>query len=274
MRALGLLVVVGCYHPAPASDVPCAANFECPTGQLCDVGQNPPVCVTKLVDAGIADTTARDAQPVDARPVDAAAGAPIAFVQQVSDKPVGMSQALAFPAPIGASDAIILCLNFSVANGADLQSISDSLGNTYALVVNGIASSNAVHYVAVALDSPPGVDTVTVTFTGALPSAGSDLMMMEYSGLALANAFDVTNHATGMTTAMSSGTIVTHAANELILGYAEGTGTTAGAGFTQRASQTGNLTEDKIVSAIGQYDATATATSGAWTMIVASFSGR
>jgi cysteine-rich repeat protein len=48
LASVGLL---GCYAPAPAIGVPCAANLACPHGQACDTSRSPPVCVPTLVTA-------------------------------------------------------------------------------------------------------------------------------------------------------------------------------------------------------------------------------
>jgi parallel beta helix pectate lyase-like protein len=37
-------LLVGCYHPSPASGVPCSADLECPGDQKCDTTQSPPIC--------------------------------------------------------------------------------------------------------------------------------------------------------------------------------------------------------------------------------------
>ena len=40
-----VLVLAGCYHPNPATGVPCAPDLECPEGQTCNTLASPPVCV-------------------------------------------------------------------------------------------------------------------------------------------------------------------------------------------------------------------------------------
>jgi hypothetical protein len=59
-----LLLLVGCYHPDVAGDVPCAANGDCPPQQQCDFAQAPPRCVFELIDAhpfNIPDAPEQDA---------------------------------------------------------------------------------------------------------------------------------------------------------------------------------------------------------------------
>jgi hypothetical protein len=103
--------------------------------------------------------------------------------------------------------------------------------------------------------------------------SGADLFAVEYSGLALNDAFDVVAYSSGNSAAMSSGTASTSVAHELILGYAEAPSASAGTGFAARASQSGNLIEDETVFETGPYQATATTGAGGWTMIMATFKG-
>jgi hypothetical protein len=217
---------------------------------------------------------------VDARAdagVDAPTLVPIDVVQASTTKPTAAITTLPFMAPVDAHDAIIVCLNYPIADaGVTLVSLTDTLGNSYAVVVGPVDGSNNVHYVAVALDSGAGADTLTLTLSGAT-NGGSDLLILEYSGLALANAFDVSAWASGSSTAtdgMQSGHATTTAAHELILGYAEGNVASAGTGFMEHANQSNNVTEDRVVDAVGSYQAVATSTSGAWTMIMATFRGQ
>lgn len=281
-----LLGLCGCYHPTVAPEVPCSAEGHCPDNQVCDFGRSPPTCVQTIGDAprsidvpvpDDAPTDARiDARPVDARPIDGPVGPPpILFKQAAMSKPTAMVSTLAFPGSVGAHHAIVVCLNFPVASGATLTSITDSLNNTYSVLVGPFSGAGDLHYIAAAYDTAAGADTLTISFSIApTTGGGTDLMIMEYSGVALANAFDVHAEATGTGTAMDSGPATTTFGHELIVGYAEAPAATPGSAFTERALQTGNLTEDQIVTAIGTYDATATTTTGTWTMMMATFKGQ
>jgi outer membrane protein assembly factor BamB len=37
-------MLVGCYRPAPASEVPCSPSGKCPSGQTCNTNHQPPIC--------------------------------------------------------------------------------------------------------------------------------------------------------------------------------------------------------------------------------------
>ena len=291
-----LLAVLGCYHPSAAVDVPCSSNGTCPDGQVCDLGHAPPVCVASVSDAKLPGDAAppNDAggekldsgSPQHDAAVDAGsmtdAGAmtdagstppPITFVQVSTVKPAAATTMLGLNQAVTAHDAIIVCLNYPTAAGT-LTSLTDSQGNAYNVVVGPISSGGDVHYVAVALNVSGGADTLTVSLSAA-PQSGADLFVLEYSGLALANAFDVFAHQSGTATALTSGSATTTAAHELILGYAEASATTAGAGFASRATLSGNLVEDEVATTAGAHTATATTTSsGTWTMIMATFRGQ
>jgi hypothetical protein len=263
---VSLLVAAGCYSPNAATGVPCSSDGTCPGGQLCDTGQAPPVCVTSLGDAG-----AHDARHLDA-PHDSPTTTPIAFVQLNQDKPTLAVTTLALPNTVASGDAIVVCFNYAVASGATLTSITDSLGNTYTTVVGPITAGGDIHYAAVALNVAAGADTITVTLD-APTGNGSDLFVLEYSGILGANAVDVTEQASGTGTAMSSTAGSTTNAHDLIIGYAEAPGATAGAGFTARKILAGNMVEDKVVFSTGSYDANAPTTSGNWEMIMVALKG-
>lgn len=278
-------VLSGCFHPNAAFDVPCSSAGTCPDDQVCDTNQSPPLCVGALGDAGGPVTS--DAPEIDApinrtdarRPSDAGTDTvgvvPINFIQVNTVKPTTAATMLALGSPVTLHDAIIVCLNYPAASGATLTSIVDTSGNAYNTIVGPIDTGGEMHYVVFAQDVKSGTDALTVTLSAA-PTGGSDLFALEYSGLAFTNAFDVSSNNSGTATAMTSGNATTTTADELIVGYAEAGQATAGVGFTSRATLSGNLVEDQIVSSIGSYSATATTTGagGTWTMIMATFRDR
>jgi hypothetical protein len=113
--------------------------------------------------------------------------------------------------------------------------------------------------------------TVTVRFDAAV--AFPDVAILEYSGVSTLDQ-NRGNFGTGTTT--SSGTRTTTAANELIFAAnIVGTFTTGpGANFTQRiiTSPDGDICEDRIVTAIGTYGATAPLNVlGPWVMQMVTF---
>ena len=72
---------------------------------------------------------------------------------------------------------------------------------------------------------------------------------------------------------MSSGTVATTNAKDLIFGAgaSSNTVTAPGAGYTARSQAFGNVTEDRNVTATGSYSATATQNASAWVMQLVAF---
>jgi hypothetical protein len=72
---------------------------------------------------------------------------------------------------------------------------------------------------------------------------------------------------------MNSGSMATNFTNELIFGIGTSDIVDApGAGFTSRNTFNNNMTEDRLVTSTGSYNATETHASGnAWTMLMATF---
>jgi hypothetical protein len=210
------------------------------------------------------------------RPPDAAAPPPpISFVQAKAAKPMATTTRLTLEGAVGGADALVVCLNYPSSTGATVTSVTDTLGSVFFEVVDDSAGSGDgdEHYVFAAYDTGAGSDTITLALSTSV--SGADLLVAEYGGLELGTAaFDVDAIASGNGTAMDSGPATTHANNELLLGYAEAPSASAGAGFTQRVLLSGNLIEDRIVTAAGTYDATATTTAGDWTMVLVTFRGR
>src|SRR3954466_5425761 len=151
---------------------------------------------------------------------------------------------------------------------AAVSSVTDSSGNVYTLAVGptknpGSAGTfsltQAIYYARNIVGAAGGTNTVTVRFTVA--AVYPDIRILEYSGLDLANPIDVTAAAIGTNAASTSGAATTTNANDLIFGANMTVHTTvgAGAGFTSRIITVPDrdIAEDRVVSAIGSYSASA-----------------
>jgi hypothetical protein len=153
-----------------------------------------------------------------------------------------------------------------------VSSVTDSRGNSYALAVGPTKAtglSSAIYY---AKNIASGSNAVTVTFNGTV--AYPNVNVLEYSGLDTANPLDVSAAATGSGTTANSGSATTTSANELIVGAGNPTSvfTGAGSGFSNRViNGFGGISEDRVVSSSGSYNATASLTSGVWVMQMAAF---
>src|ERR1700733_10399686 len=140
-----------------------------------------------------------------------------------------------------------------------ISSISDSDGNTYVAIGAPIVLTDIgtlVLYEAIDIGQGVAHNTVSVmfsTFTSPI------LMVVEYSGLATSSPVDVTaSNASATGTSIDSGAITTTQAHDLVVGIAAtGGAVSAGSGYTLRPSATVDLIEDKEVTTIGSYDATA-----------------
>ena len=136
--------------------------------------------------------------------------------------------------------------------------------------------SQAIYYAKNIQAAAANTNTVTVQFSGAAIYA--DIRILEYSGLDASNPVDVAAAATGTTATSSSGAATTTNGNDLIFGANTVSTTTSGpgSGFTKRVITTpdGDIAEDRIVSAVGSYSATAPLTSaGPWVMQMVAFRG-
>ena len=153
-----------------------------------------------------------------------------------------------------------------------VSSVTDSKGNIYALAVGPTKASGLTSAIYYAKNIASGSSTVTVKFnqTASYPNVN----VLEYSGLDTANPLDVRAAATGSGTTANSGSATTTSANELIVGAGNPTSVfkSPGSGFNSRVINAfGGISEDKVVSSTGSYNATATLTSGTWVMQMAIF---
>jgi chitodextrinase len=154
-------------------------------------------------------------------------------------------------------------------------SITDSRGNAYtstaaATTFNGGRSSSQVFY---AKNITAGANTVTATFATSVGTYGI-LYVQEYAGMDRNSPLDVTTSATGVSgSTMSSGSIGTTNAGDLLVGAgaSSATVTQAGSGYTMRSTGAGNVIEDRMVTTTGSYSAMATHNGTYWVMQLAAF---
>jgi len=114
-----------------------------------------------------------------------------------------------------AGDTNILVIGWNNAT-SNITSVTDTAGNIYQLAVptvRGSGISQAIYYAKNIKSAGAGTNTVTVTFNTATPYV--DLRTLEYSGLDLANPFDVGASASGTSNSANSGAVTTTAAHEL-----------------------------------------------------------
>jgi hypothetical protein len=198
-------------------------------------------------------------------------GGPITFLQSNAGNAVDLT----LNTVVNQHSAIVVGITLKTTT-THVTQITDSLGATFGTVFGPWDSPPAYplrFYMAAAFDVRGGSETLSVSLDG--PISAIEVYAHEYANVV---AFDVAAAANGTTTAidgMRSGTVATTAPNELIFGFGVSGVVSPGSGFIPRNSFHNNITEDRVVSALGSYEATGTMTGGAeWTMMVATFKGR
>ncbi len=175
----------------------------------------------------------------------------------------------------GNLNVVIVGWNDTVAT---VTSVTDTKNNVYVLAVGPTiypgGLSQSIYYAKNIVGATAGSNTVTVNFSTS--ATYPDIRILEYSGLDINSPLDAFSTATGTAVAMDSGPVSTSNANDLLVGANIVLTSTAaaGSGFSNRVitSPDGDLAEDKLVTALGSYDATATlSSSGGWIMQAVAF---
>jgi hypothetical protein len=197
-----------------------------------------------------------------------------AFVQEKDNQLyIGNKSSVTFSNPTAVGNLIVVYLIWDNKGSA---SVSDSLGNSYSNA-SGVALWSSGTYSAqifYTINLRSGGDTVTATFATAVKSFGL-IYAHEYSGISQTAPLDVTASASGSTGSLNSGTATTTNASDLLFagGVSANVVSAPGPGYTARSRLQGNITEDRLVSAIGPYTATASNIGGAWAMQLVAFKG-
>ncbi len=182
----------------------------------------------------------------------------------------GTTASVAFPSANTAGNLIVV---YVLWDNPGTVTVSDAKGNPYmpgtVRQTWGTNWSSEVFYVSNVLG---GTNTVKATFGTAITSFGI-VYAHEYSGVATASTLDTSASAVGTAASMSSGSVVTSAANDLLFdaGASSNTVTTPGTGFSARLTSFGNLTEDRLAATTGSYAGTATQNGTAWVMQLVAF---
>ena len=184
----------------------------------------------------------------------------------------GKTDSATFSKPNTAGNLLVVYVIWSNTTSV---TITDSRGNSYtstaaAAKFDGGRSSAQVFY---AKNITAGANTVTATFATSVSSFGL-LYVQEYAGLDRNSPLDVTTSATGVSgSAMSSGSIGTTNAGDLLVGAGASSAsvTQPGSGYTIRSTGSGNVIEDRVVTTTGSYSASATHNGTYWVMQLAAF---
>lgn len=186
------------------------------------------------------------------------------------------SVAITYTAAQTAGDLNVVVVGWNNST-ATVASVTDTSNNTYTLAVGPTVqsgtASQSIYYAKNIASAAAGANVVTVKFASS--AAAPDIRILEYSGADPNNPVDVTAAATGSSASSNSGSATTTNATDLIFGanLVQTVTTAAGSGFTKRllTSPDGDIAEDKMVTATGSYNATATVTSGKWIMQMVAF---
>ncbi|MGC1660568.1 MAG: LamG-like jellyroll fold domain-containing protein, partial [Candidatus Acidiferrales bacterium] len=161
---------------------------------------------------------------------------------------------------------------------ASVNSVSDSSGNAYALAVGpskvSAALSQSIYYAKNIHTAAARANVVNVTFSSSASAA--DIRILEYGGLDPVSPFDVATAAIGNSSSSASPSATTTNPSDLILGANIVVSLTSGpgSGFTKRilTSPDGDIVEDKTVSTVGSYSASAPLNASAnWIMQMVAF---
>lgn len=187
----------------------------------------------------------------------------VAFVQGNYATP-GTTQTPSVPyvAAQHADDLNVVIIGWSDTT-ASVQSVTDTTGNVYQLAAGPTPQlsngTQAIYYAAGIAPALPNGNTISVLFTSAATTP--DIRIAEYSGIDTTNPLDVSISKETNGTLSDTGVIATTNANDLLIGanLVQSPTTGPGTGYNSRVITTpsGDIFEDRIVTATGNYSATA-----------------
>ena len=189
------------------------------------------------------------------------------FVQGTATSNALKTIAVSLAAATTKGNLVVVGFDFT---GTTFTSIADNQGNAFTQVGTEITSPGGARTrLYYARNIKGGSETVTINL-GANPPY-LEVYVAEYAGVDTTTPLDVSAQATGSTSSVTSGSVVTTSANDLLMAYCVGDNScSAGSGFTARSTYHSNLLADRTVTTAGSYAATATANSG-WAIIMAAF---
>jgi rhamnogalacturonyl hydrolase YesR len=186
------------------------------------------------------------------------------------------SVSVTFTAAQAAGDLNVVAAGWNDST-ATVSSVTDTNGNVYTRAVGPTvqtgAASQSIYYARNIVAAAAGANIVTVTFSSGAIAA--DIRILEYKGADPNNPVDVAAASSGSSATGSSGAATTTNPTDLIFGanLVQTVTTGPGSGFTKRllTSPDGDIAEDKMVTTVGSYSATAPNTSGKWIMQMVAF---
>jgi hypothetical protein len=205
--------------------------------------------------------------------------ATLAFVQVASADPQSSQSAVSvtYASAQNGGDLNVVIVGWNDTTSA-VTGVTDTSGNVYSPAVgptvqSGVATQS-IYFAKNIRAAAAGANSVKVQFSAA--ARYPDIRILEYSGADPSNPFDGAVAATGNSASSTTGALTTTNANDLIVAgnLVQTLTTAAGTGFTRRVitSPDGDIAEDRIVSAVGSYTASAALSpSGQWIMQAVAF---
>lgn len=212
--------------------------------------------------------------PADA-PADVAADGPaipMLFVQSNTLSTGTATVSVAYPMAQTAGNFNVVVVSWYTPS-AVASVPADTSHNSYQLagaIFDGTITQQMFYAPAIAA-AGSGSNVVTVNWSA--PAVYSELRILEYSGVAATDPVDTTASDAGTGTAMDSGMAMTTRAHDLLVAAATANASSAGSGWTLRASSIGDIVEDQEVHVAGTYEATAPTASIEWVMAMVAFRG-
>jgi chitodextrinase len=205
-------------------------------------------------------------------------GAAIAFVQSTNgtdSASVNISATFAGAQSAGDLIAVVIAANGGTA--PSVVSVTDTRGNVYASTGSVTTLANVggmvIYYAKNIVSAAAGANTVTVTL--ASPALNAAIRLAEYSGVDTVSPLIGSVGASGNGATLNSGTLSVANADALLVagGTVSGAIISMGAGYSERLSIWGDNLQDRVVSAAGNYNSTATQTdvNGSWFEVLAAF---
>lgn len=178
------------------------------------------------------------------------------FTSQATVSNPAQTYTATFNSPVAKGDLVAVAFWWNFLPGSSIVSVTDSAGDAYYPVkqTSSVSSNDWAGWIYAA-SNVTGASHLSVTVKVSYANADQfSMAILEYSNV---GTLDVTNTAGGTSgVTVSSGSVTTNHANELVLGIAvANVNVTAGSGFNSRFVSPYFCVEDELVTTQGNYAA-------------------
>lgn len=226
--------------------------------------------------AAAADLAVRSAPRLRTGADSLSSGTPTSFVQGATNFSTPAINSLsAGTITVTAGNRLIFAVGVGGSDNNESVVVSDSRGNAWTKIADVYSATLSYRiqlWTTVAADS--GALSASFAFIGGITRTFLRALLHEYAGVGRLDAV-ATSTGSGSTGPDSGAMTTSLTAAELVFGWAvSNNGTTsAGSGFTLRATSGSESTEDKTVTTTGSYDAVYPSDGSDWAAIGATFAG-